>query len=128
MPSFIEKTWKCILIRWRTSKSQRESYTAILSRRHGITGGWLLTYSYKNESELEKSHELNYHKGYCEIESDKDLNWGKVSYFNNSGRKAFGVINLEKVNGWFKKGRNYLMCNEVTEGFLFISGDTVSLY
>lgn len=99
MPSFIEKTWKCILIRWRTSKSQRESYTATLSRRHGITGGWLLTYSYKNEPELEKSHELNQHKGYCEIEFDKDLKLGKVSYFNNSGRKAFGVINLEKVNG-----------------------------
>ncbi|WP_445117125.1 hypothetical protein [Acinetobacter sp. WZC-1] len=65
---------------------------------HGPTGGWLLSYSYRNEPELEKSYELNSHKGYCEIEFDKELKLGKASYFNNSGRRTFGVINLEKVN------------------------------
>jgi len=53
----IEQTWKCISIHLRTSKSQSESYTATLSRRYGPTGGWLLSYSYRNEPELEKSYE-----------------------------------------------------------------------
>ena len=94
----IEQTWKCILIHLRTPKSQSMSYTATLSRRYGPTGGWLLSYSYKNEPELEKAHELNSHKGYCEIEFDKELKYGKASYFNSSGRKTFGIISLEKIS------------------------------
>lgn len=94
----IEQTWKCILIHLRTPKSQSMSYTATLSRRYGPTGGWLLSYSYRNEPELEISHELNSHKGYCEIEFDKELNYGKASYFNSSGRRTFGVISLRKIS------------------------------
>lgn len=94
----IEQTWKCILIHLKTSRSQSESYTATLSRRYGPTGGWLLSYSYRNEPELEKSHELNSHKGYCEIEFDKELKLGRASYFNNSGRRTFGIMSLEKTN------------------------------
>lgn len=94
----IEQTWKCILIHLKTEMSQSQSYTATLSRRYGPTGGWLLSYSYKSEPELEQSHVLNSHKGYCEIEFDKELKYGKASYFNSSGRRTFGIISLEKIS------------------------------
>jgi hypothetical protein len=93
----IEQSWKDILIHLKTKNSQSESYTATLSRRFGPTGGWLLSYSYRNEPELEQSHELNSHKGYCEIEFDKDLTVGKASYFNSAGRRTFGLMNLKRT-------------------------------
>jgi len=92
----VEQNWKQILIHLKTKNSQSNSYTATLSRRYGPTGGWLLSYSYKNEPEIEQSHELNSHKGYCEIEFDKNLRNGRASYFNSNGRRTFGIMNLEK--------------------------------
>lgn len=92
----IEQTWKQMLIHLKTKSSQSFSYTATLSKRHGPTGGWLLSYSYKNEPELQYSHELNSHKGYCEVEFDPELKIGRASYFNNNGRRTFGVLNLSK--------------------------------
>jgi len=92
----IEQTWKTILIHLKTKNSQSSSYTATLSKRHGPTGGWQLSYSYKNDPELEQSHELNSHKGYCEIEFNSDLSIAKASYFNSGGRRTFGVIDLKK--------------------------------
>ena len=92
----IEQDWKSILIHLQTEKSQSKSYTATLSKKYGPTGGWLLSYSYKNEPELEHSHELNSHKGYCEIEFNIPLNIGKASYFNSAGRKTFGIMNLKR--------------------------------
>lgn len=93
----IEQNWKNIQIHLKTKNSQSESYTATLSKRFGPTGGWLLSYSYKNEPEIEQSHELNSHKGYCEVEFNKELTVGKASYFNSAGRKTFGVMNLKRV-------------------------------
>lgn len=92
----IEQNWKQILIHLKTKKSQSYSYTATLSKRHGPTGGWLLSYSYRNEPELEQSHELSSHKGYCEIELDTKLTMGKAAYFNSGGRRTFGVISLKR--------------------------------
>lgn len=92
----IEQNWKQILIHLKTKNSQSNSYTATLSKRYGPTGGWLLSYSYKNEPEIEQSHELNAHKGYCEIELDTNLTVGKAAYFNSGGRRTFGVMNLRK--------------------------------
>jgi hypothetical protein len=93
----IEQNWKDISIHLKTAKSQSNSYTATLSKRHGPTGGWLLSYSYKNEPELEQTHELNSHKGYCEVEFNNELSIGKASYFNSAGRRTFGVMSLERV-------------------------------
>lgn len=93
----IEQTWKNILVHLKTKNSQSESYTATLSKRCGPTGGWLLSYSYKNEPELEQCHDLNSHKGYCEVEFDKNLTIGKASYFNSAGRKTFGVMDLKRI-------------------------------
>lgn len=94
----IEQNWKSILIHLKTKNSQSKSYTATFLKQHGLeTRGWLLSYSYRNEPELEQSHELNSHKGYCEIELDTILNSGKASYFNSAGRRTFGIMNLKRA-------------------------------
>ncbi len=93
----IEQNWKNICIHLKTKNSQSYSYTATLSKKHGPIGGWLLSYSYKNDPEIEQTHELNSHKGYCEIDFNKDLTIGKASYFNSSGRRTFGKMDLERA-------------------------------
>jgi hypothetical protein len=92
----VAQNWKSLQLHLKTKNSQSQSYTATISKRHGPTGGWLLSYSYKNEPELEQTHELSSHKGYCEIEFDNDLKIGKASYFNSAGRRTFGVMTLRR--------------------------------
>ena len=92
----IEQSWRQIAIRNRTSKSHSESYTATISKRSGARGGWLLSYSYRNEPDIAQSHELNQHKGFCEIEFDKDLKVGKASYFNSNGRRTYGAMQIKR--------------------------------
>lgn len=92
----IEQNWKQILIHLKTETSQSWSYTATISKRNSPLGGWLLTYSYSNDPEVESSHELSTHKGYCEAEINKDLTMGKIRYFNHSGRNTFGVIDIKR--------------------------------
>jgi len=92
----VEQDWKKISFHLQTINSQSNSYTATLSKRYGPTGGWLLSYSYRNEPELEQSHELSSHKGYCEIEFDKELTVGRASYFNSAVRRTFGVMDLTR--------------------------------
>lgn len=92
----ITQDWKSILIHLKTTNSQSKSYTATISKRHEPRGGWLLSYSYRNEPELHQSHELKSHKGFCEIEIDKNLKIGKAAYFNSGGRRTFGVMSLNK--------------------------------
>ena len=92
----IKQTWKDIVITLKTDKSQSYSQTATMEKLHGFNG-WLLSYSYKNEPRTEQSHELNAHKGYCQIEFDKNLIEGDASYFNNNGRRTFGTMQLKKA-------------------------------
>lgn len=92
----ITQNWKQILIHLKTDQSQSWSYTATLSKRHSPIGGWLLSYSYGNDPEIETSHELSAHKGYCEAEINKDITTGKIRYFNHSGRNTFGVIDIKR--------------------------------
>ncbi len=92
----IEQTWKDIVITLKTKNSQSYSQTATLEKQYGI-GGWLLSYSYKNEPATEQYHELNAHKGYCQIVFDKEITKGDASYFNNDGRRTFGIMKLQKV-------------------------------
>lgn len=92
----ISQNWKQILIHLKTDTSQSWSYTATLSKRNSPLGGWLLTYSYSNDPEIESSHELNPHKGYCEAEISSDLRTGKIRYFNHNGRNTFGVIEMKR--------------------------------
>jgi len=92
----IEQNWKQISINIKTSKSQSESYTATLFKRSGVRGGWVLSYSYKNEPNLDQSHELSSHKGFCEIEFDKALKSAEGTYFNSGGRKTYGLMSLER--------------------------------
>ncbi len=94
----IEQNWKQIVIRLSTKQSQSESYTATMSKRTGPSGGWLLSYSYKNEPEVEHAFELNKHQGFCEIQFNDDMSIGKAAYFNNNGRRTFGSMKLIKVD------------------------------
>lgn len=91
----IEQTWEKIIINLKTKNSQSYSQTATLEKQHGL-GSWLLSYSYKNEPYTEQVHELNSHKGYCQIEFNKEISKGNASYFNNNGRRTFGIMKLEK--------------------------------
>ena len=68
----IEQTWKKIVIHLKTKNSKSFSYTATVQKIEG-PAIWLLRYSYGNEPNLEKCHELNAHKGYCQIELELDL-------------------------------------------------------
>lgn len=92
----IEQTWKQVSINIKTSKSQSESYTATLLKRNGVRGGWILSYSYKNEPNLDQIHELNSHKGFCEIEFGKDLQSAEGTYFNSGGRKTYGLMSIKR--------------------------------
>jgi hypothetical protein len=91
----IEQNWEKIIINLKTDTSQSFSQTATLEKQHGL-GSWLLSYSYKNEPKINQSHELNAHKGYCQIEFDTDITTGDASYFNNNGRRTFGQMQLIK--------------------------------
>ncbi|MFY9259875.1 MAG: hypothetical protein WAO71_05120 [Gallionella sp.] len=93
----IEQNWKTILIHQKTKHSQSVSYTATILKKHGPTGGWLLSYSYRNEPEISMAHELNSHKGYCEIDFDTALKIAQASYFNSGGRRSFGTIELSRI-------------------------------
>ena len=91
----IEQNWKHILIHLKTKNNQSASYTATLSKQLGPTERWLLSYSYKNEPE--QHHEIKSYKGYCEIEFDEGLTFGKASYFNSEGKRTVGVMNLKRI-------------------------------
>lgn len=91
----IEQNWKQISINIKTEKSQSGSYSATLLKRNGVRGGWILSYSYRNEPDLNQVHELNSHKGFCEIEFNKDLKTAKGTYFNSGGRRTYGLMDLK---------------------------------
>ncbi len=93
----IEQNWKQISIHIKTDKSQSDSYTATLLKRNAVRGGWVMSYSYKNEPNLDQIHELNSHKGFCEIEFEKDLLSAEGTYFNSGGRKTYGLMSLKRV-------------------------------
>ncbi|MCG8313736.1 MAG: hypothetical protein MI976_11005 [Pseudomonadales bacterium] len=92
----IEQTWEKISITLKTAKSSSESYTATLGKKPGTKGGWILHYSYTNNPDTDQFHELNSHKGYCELVFNKDLNQGEAAYFNSNGRRTFGRMTLRK--------------------------------
>lgn len=93
----ITQNWNKILIHLKTKNSQSNSYTATLLKKHKPCGGWLLSYSYRNEPKLEQAHELNSHKGFCEIEIDEQLTKATADYFNSSGRRTFGTMSLSLI-------------------------------
>lgn len=92
----IEQNWEQISVNLKTHQSKSQSYTATLSKNAGITGGWTLHYSYCNNPNLDQYHELNSHKGYCELVFNKNLKSGQAAYFNSNGRRSFGQMFLSK--------------------------------
>ncbi|MGK0271055.1 MAG: hypothetical protein ACI88H_001708 [Cocleimonas sp.] len=92
----IEQKWEKLVICLKTKNSSSESYTATLAKENGTRGGWLLSYSYNNNPNVDQFHELNSHKGYCEILLNKELKSGAAAYFNSNGRRTFGKMDLER--------------------------------
>ncbi|MDC8832864.1 Cap15 family cyclic dinucleotide receptor domain-containing protein [Alteromonas gilva] len=92
----IEQNWEKIVICLKTKSSTSESYTATLAKANGSEAGWRLSYSYSNNPNLEQSHELNSHRGYCELLIDKRLESGTAAYFNSNGRRTFGKMELTR--------------------------------
>ena len=92
----IEQTWEKICITLRTDKSSSASYTATLGKKPGTKGGWILHYSYINNPAPGHYHDLNTHKGYCELIFNKEMNEGNAAYFNSNGRRTFGIMSLKK--------------------------------
>ncbi len=92
----IEQTWEKISINLKTAQSSSSSYTATLGKKSGTKGGWILHYSYANNPDPSQYHELNSHKGYCELVFDKNLSNGEAAYFNSNGRRTFGKMYLNK--------------------------------
>lgn len=92
----IEQTWEKICITLKTAQSSSESYTATLGKKPGTRGGWILHYSYTNNPDSNQFHELNSHKGYCELVFNQRLNEGEAAYFNSNGRRTFGIMALRK--------------------------------
>ncbi|MNU86881.1 hypothetical protein [Aeromonas media] len=92
----IEQTWEKISINLKTKQSSSESYTATLAKKSGTRGGWVLHYSYSNSPDASQFHELNSHRGYCEVIFDKDLTSGEAAYFNSNGRRTFGKMYLTR--------------------------------
>lgn len=93
----IEQTWEKIAICLKTKNSSSESYTATLAKANGSKAGWRLSYSYSNNPNIDQSHELNSHRGYCELYLDKSLTTGTAAYFNSNGRRTFGKMELKRV-------------------------------
>lgn len=92
----IEQTWEKICISLKTSQSSSESYTATLEKKPGTKSGWVLHYSFANNPNADQFHELNSHKGYCELIFNKELTEGHAAYFNSNGRRTFGKMHLRK--------------------------------
>jgi hypothetical protein len=92
----IEQDWSQIAITLRTKRSDSYSYTATILRKPGKKGGWMLSYSYKNSPKQIERVELQDHKGFCEIEFNKDLTEGTAAYFNSQGRRTHGNMRLER--------------------------------
>jgi hypothetical protein len=90
----IEQTWENICITLKTSQSSSESYTATLEKKPGTRGGWVLHYSYSNNPNADQYHELNSHRGFCELILNQELTIGEAAYFNSSGRRTFGKMSL----------------------------------
>ena len=94
----IEQSWEKIAIRLETKSSESFSYTATLAKLAGTSGGWRLSYSYSNTPHMQFSHELNGHKGFCEVIFSADLKTARANYFNSNGRRTFGIMNLKREN------------------------------
>lgn len=92
----IEQTWDKIVIVLKTEHSNSESYIATLRKESGSKGGWILSYSYKNEPNIDEQQDLSIHKGFCEIIFPGSMNTANGTYFNNFGRFTFGKITLNR--------------------------------
>lgn len=95
----IKQDWQKISICLDASKSKSESVTAIINKKNGPVDGWRVSYGYLNEPKIGDIHELNMHRGYCEVDFDSSVSIGDASYFNSSGRRTFGNMRWVRRKG-----------------------------
>jgi hypothetical protein len=93
----IEQKWEKIVIHQETKKSESFSYTATLAKLGGTKERWQLSYSYSNTPNENQVHELNRHKGFCELIFQDKISSASGSYFNSNGRRSYGMMELNKV-------------------------------
>ncbi len=94
----IEQKWETIVITLKTRQSESYSYTASLAKLGGMNERWQLSYSYSNTPNLDEVHELNSHKGFCELIFKDELMLADGHYFNSNGRRSYGVMELKRGN------------------------------
>lgn len=92
----IEQKWETIVITLKTKQSESYSYTASLAKLGGTNERWQLSYSYSNTPNLEEVHQLNSHKGFCELIFQDGVTSASGHYFNSNGRRSYGVMELTR--------------------------------
>ena len=92
----IEQKWETIIITLKTKQSESYSYTASLAKLGGTNVRWQLSYSYSNTPNLEEIHNLNSHKGFCELIFQDNISSANGHYFNSNGRRSYGVMELKR--------------------------------
>ncbi|AWF79494.1 pancortin-3 [Microbulbifer sp. ZKSA004] len=93
----IVQTWDNISIKLATDQSESYSYTATALKLPD--NSWQLSYSYCNQPDLNQVHELNSHKGFCELRFCIKDGYAKGTYFNSHGRRTIGNMKLNKLKG-----------------------------
>lgn len=92
----IKQEYEKISVTLRTKQSGSESDSVSITKKPGNKGGWMLSYGFQNHPRPIEYHELNSHRGFCEILFNEELTAGTANYFNNNGRRTHGVMELER--------------------------------
>lgn len=92
----IKQEYEKISVSLKTKQSASESDSVSITKKPGNQGGWILSYGYQNHPKPGEYHELNSHRGFCEILFNEKLTAGTANYFNNNGRRTHGVLELER--------------------------------
>lgn len=92
----IKQEYEKISVSLKTKQSASESDIVYITKKPGNKGGWILSYGYQNHPKAGEYHELNSHRGFCEILFNEELTSGSANYLNNNGRRTQGVMELER--------------------------------
>lgn len=91
----IQQEYETLSVTLKTNQSESTSDTGSITKLPS-QNGWRLSYGYQNTPRSEQSHELNSHRGFCEITFDRELQSAQAQYFNNNGRRTHGIMHLER--------------------------------
>lgn len=89
----IVQSWDKISVNIRTPQSISKSKSAAIVRDKST--GYRLFYSYRNDPNISQTT-LHSHRGFAELDFDKDLSIAEGEYFNGYGRFSFGRMQLKR--------------------------------